>query len=248
MLVVANVLFFGWQYWVREPDPPGVTVVDPGRIGETVTLVGEEAPRSADKAVAEDVGASDSDSGVTGAIQTAALDSEAADAIEATARSVTASIGRTCVSVGPFTEVAEAQAELKALKSGNADVEQRAAQGNLFVGHWVYVDNIPTRSAARSLLGKLQNGGIEEAYLIGGNAGEDVISLGIFSSLNGAERIELKAKSIGIEAQMDDRYRQSTVFWLDLRLQDGEQGSALVETYGEDKVVLGDAATCPKGR
>ncbi len=223
MLVIANVLFFGWQFWVREPEPVGVTIIDPEEIGERVELIGDAVPELP-------------------VVPTAALDSVP----DAPAKAVVASIGRICVSIGPFTEVEDAQAELRALRSGNADVVQRAAQGNLFVGHWVYVDSIATRSQARALLAKLQDGGIKEAYLIGGNPGEDVISLGIFSSLDGAERTELRAKSIGIEARMDDRYRQSTVFWLDLRLQQGEQGSALVESYGEDKVLLGDRASCPQ--
>ena len=122
MLVVANVLFFGWQYWVREPEPPGVTVVDPRRIGDTVALIRDDAPDTSDVEAADDT----DDAAPVPANDAPPL------AREAAAKPVTASIGRTCVSVGPFTEVSEAQAELKALKTVNADVAQRATQGNLF--------------------------------------------------------------------------------------------------------------------
>ncbi|MEM7612307.1 MAG: hypothetical protein AAF270_11540 [Pseudomonadota bacterium] len=226
VLIVANVLYFAWQNWVRDGQQEGVVVVDRESLGEPLPVVRDDAPRDTQT---QDI---------------AAVDNEPARV----AKAVIATLGRTCLSVGPFTEVDEATAELKALKANGVEVAQRAAQGSVFIGHWVYVDNIPTRSQARGLLNRLQTGGIKEAYLIAGNRGEDVISLGIFSGREGAERTELQAKSIGVEAQMDNRYRQATVFWLDVRLKEGELGSQFVDDYGQNRVVLGTEATCPPQR
>lgn len=221
MLLTANVLFFAWQHFVYQPDA-GVTLVDTDDLGERVPLVSDDA-----------AGTPQSD--------VVAVDTMP----EQPAKTLPAAIGRACISVGPFSKVDEADSELASLLNQGYNVAERAAQGSVFQGHWVYVDNIASRKQARALLKKLQDGGIKEAILMADAPGEDIISLGMFSALSGAERIELQAKSLGVEARMVERRKEATVFWLDIKLQEGQAGSALVDSYGGDKVRLGASATCP---
>ena len=222
LLVIANVLFFGWHQYVREKPDAGVTIVDPATLGEPVALLAPDGD-------ADDVAP-------PAAVEPAAIDPEPGQP----ATAVAATIGRACVSIGPFTEVSEAQAELAALRAQGAQVRQRATQGNVFIGHFTYVDDLPTRARAREVLATLQAGGLTEAYLIAAEPGNDIIAIGLFS-----ERAELQAKSMGIEARVSRRTREATVFWLDVRLGEAEQGGDYVEQYGDGRVLLGDAATCP---
>lgn len=223
MLALANVLFFGWQYAVRDRTEPGVEVVPTSSLKDNVELVQTaEATAPAEENIAT-------------------LDTEPAPP----PKTLAAAVGPRCLTVGPFTKVAEANAALAALKAGGSNVAQRATQGTELVGHWVYVDNIPTRQAARSLVAKLREGGIKDASLYAGKRGEDLISLGIFRSLSGAERIELQSESMGIEANMTKKTRNTTVFYLDVRLSEGQDSGDFADSYGEERVFLGDAATCP---
>ncbi|MFK8052151.1 MAG: hypothetical protein AB8F65_04195 [Woeseiaceae bacterium] len=224
MLLFANILFFAWQHWVHEPDA-GVTIVERAELGDPIALAGREVSE-------------------TPQTDTVAVDT----APEAPAKTLSSAVGRACISVGPFPKVDTANDELATLLNDGYAVAQRATQGQVFQGHWVYVDNIPSRGQARTLLQKLQDGGLKDAILMAGAPGEDVISLGMFSALSGAERIELQAKGIGVEAQMTGRSKEATVFWLDIKLQDGQAGSALVDSYGNDKVLRGNAAICPPNR
>lgn len=225
MLLTANILFFAWQHWVYQPDV-GVTIVDKAELGEPIQLAEQE---SIDETPQTDMVAVDT-------------------APEIPVKELSAAVGRACMSVGPFTKVATANDELAKLLNDGYVAAERAAQGTVFQGHWVYVDSLKTRAQARSLLAKLKEGGIKEAILMAGAPGEDVISLGMFSALSGAERIELQAKSLGVEARMAARSKEATVFWLDIKLQDGQAGSTLVESYGDDKVKMGNAAICPPNR
>ncbi|MEO0576081.1 MAG: SPOR domain-containing protein [Pseudomonadota bacterium] len=223
MLALANVLFFGWQYAVRDRTEPGVEVVPQSSLKDNVALV-----QTADETASaeEDI---------------ATLDTEPAPPPKALA----AAVGPRCLTVGPFTKVGEANAAMATLQDNGTTVSQRATQGTELVGHWVYVDNIPTRQAARALVDKLRAGGIKDASLYAGKRGEDLISLGIFRSLSGAERIELQAESMGIEANMTKKNRDTTVFYLDVRLSEGEDSGDFADSYGEERVFLGAAATCP---
>lgn len=226
VLVIANVLFFGWQQYQKGQDTPGITEVDPNTLGTPIALAKDD-----DEAVDEV------------AVEPAAVESQP----EEPEAPVEATIGRACLSVGPFTEVSEAQTELAAIRAQGTEVRQRAAQGRVFIGHFALVDNLPNRATARETLATLKAGGLTEAYLIAGSPGEDVIAIGLFSGRENAERAELQAKSMGIQARISERSREATVFWLDVRLAEDGQGGDFVETYGADQVLLGDAGRCPDG-
>ncbi|MEL6870909.1 MAG: SPOR domain-containing protein [Pseudomonadota bacterium] len=222
MLALANVLFFGWQYAVRDTSEPGVELISESSLSEPAPLV-----ETADETEPE--------------LDVSALDTEP----EAPPVVLAAAVGPRCLTVGPFNKVDEAKAALAALQQDGATAKQRSTQGSVFVGHWVYVGNIPTRQAARALVEKLQSGGIKDASLYAGKQGEDLISLGIFREFAGAERIELQAESMGIETSMTRKTRNATVFYVDARLREGEDSDGYIAIYGDDLVLAGDSATCP---
>jgi ABC-type Na+ efflux pump permease subunit len=63
-----------------------------------------------------------------------------------------------------------------------------------------------------------------------------------------AEKVELQAKSLGLPAEITPRTREDNIFFVDIGLPPGKGAGAIVEQYGEDKVLLRDQATCPKSQ
>ena len=70
--------------------------------------------------------------------------------------------------------------------------------------------------------------------------------MGLFGDLEGAEKVELQAKSLDLPAEIVARTREDVVFFVDISLPPGKGAGAIVEKYGEEKVLLRDAATCPQ--
>jgi hypothetical protein len=62
----------------------------------------------------------------------------------------------------------------------------------------------------------------------------------------GAEKIELQARSLDLPADISPRMREGTVFFVDIGLPPGKGAGAIVEKYGEELVAMRDAATCPQ--
>jgi hypothetical protein len=64
--------------------------------------------------------------------------------------------------------------------------------------------------------------------------------------MSSAERIELQAKSLDLQADITPRMRDQTVFFVDIGLPPGKGAGAMTEKYGEEKVMLREKATCPR--
>jgi hypothetical protein len=124
----------------------------------------------------------------------------------------------------------------------------RSARGQIFVGHWVQIRNVKDRDEGNAMLAKLQEGGLGDAYLVPTDDEGLKISLGLFGDISGAEKIELQATSLGLNAEIAPRMNEGSVYFVDIALPPGRGASAIIEQYGEDKVMLRDAATCPQAQ
>jgi hypothetical protein len=69
-----------------------------------------------------------------------------------------ASVG--CTSVGPFANLSDASQAQAALSAAGFAPRQRLEQGELWVGYWVSVQNLPNRDAAEEALQRLIDSGI----------------------------------------------------------------------------------------
>jgi hypothetical protein len=122
----------------------------------------------------------------------------------------------------------------------------RSTDGQLFVGHWVQIRNIPDRDTGNQMLEKLRDGGLGDAYLVPTEEDGLKISLGLFGERSRAERVELQAKSMDLPADITPRMRDATIFFVDIGLAPGRGAGDMIEQYGEDMVLLRDQATCPR--
>lgn len=215
LLLLANILFFVWGKTTEGSPESGDAVIDVSDIGPPLALADGRALRT--------VPTPD----------------------PATASTLAAVIGRACVSIGPFTNTAEAERVLQDYVRQGMYGAVRSTQGELFVGHWVQITNIPDRDIGDAMLKRLVAGGLSDAYLLPSDEDGLRISLGLFGDMGRAERVELQAESLNFPAEITPRMRDATVFYVDLALPPGRGASAMVERYGEDKVLLRERASCP---
>lgn len=222
LLLLANILYFLWGWFAEKPSPPGVAIVEESDLGPPLEVTADRS----EEAVAS-IGA------VLGSGEPSDLE---------------AVVGRSCVTVGPFRATADAESAQVRYSGKGMRTEVRSAVGQIFVGHWVQIRNIENRAAGNAVLRQLRDGGLGDAYIVETEDEGTKISLGLFGDINGAEKIELQAKGLGLNAEITPRMTEGTVYFVDIALPPGRGAGAIIEQYGEDKVKLRDAATCPHGR
>ena len=220
LLLLANILYFIWGLFMDAPPETGVAVVDESELGPPL-----EVSRTIVTEAATSVGA------VLGSGKPSDL---------------AAVVGRSCVTIGPFKTNTDADGVLAEYEREGMRASVRTLQGQVFVGHWVQIRDIPDRETGNAILEKLKAGGLGDAYLVQSDDEGLKISLGLFGEMSRAERIELQAKSLDLPADITPRTREATVFFVDIGLSPGRGAGAMIEKYGEDKVLLRDAATCPR--
>ncbi len=221
-LLLANILYFMWGMFSGESNEPGVEVIDERKLGPPLSVA--QTPKAD---VIESVGA------VLGS-------GEPSDLV--------AVVGRTCVTIGPFSDANDADSAETRYAGEGMRVSQRSATGQIFIGHWVQIRNVPSKEESNRMLTALKAGGITDAYPVETEDEGLKISLGLFGNLESAEKIELQAKSLGLDADIAPRLRDGTIFFIDIGLPPGKGAGEIIDRYGEEKVLLRDTATCPQTR
>lgn len=219
ILLLANILYFLWGWFAREDVQPGIAIVDESELGPPLSVA--QTPKA--DAIAS-----------VGAVLGSGEPSDLA-----------AIVGRSCVTIGPFRDRDDADAAQARFRGDNMRTQLRSAQGQIFIGHWVQIRNIPSRDESNRMLSVLQEGGLGDAYPVETEDEGLKISLGLFGNLDSAERIELQAQSLGLNADIAPRMSEGEVFWVDVGLPPGKGAGDIIGRYGEEQVLLRDAATCP---
>ncbi len=221
LFLLANILYFMWAFFTDEDPQPGVAVVQESDLGPPLDV---------------SMGGGEGTVASVGAV----LGSGESSAMEAV-------VGRACVTIGPMRSNNDAESAVLEYANEGMVTEMRTTTGQIFVGHWVQIRDVPDEQTASEMLAKLQVGGLSDAYLVRTEDEGMKISLGLFGELERAERIELQAQSMDLPADITPRMREGTLYFVDVGLPPGKGAGALVERFGEDKVALREAATCPQG-
>ena len=219
LLVLANALYFLWDRYGIEPDQPGVAVVDESQLGPPLMVSNTTVARAATS---------------VGAVLGSGISSNLA-----------AVVGRSCVSIF-FRRNGEAGSAVAAYESEGMRASLRSTPGQVFIGHWVQIRNIANREIGNGIIAKLQTGGITEVYLMDNDDGKFKISLGLFGEMSRAEKIEIQAKSLDLPADITSRMQDAKVFYVDIGLLPGKGAGAMIEKYGEERILLREKATCPR--
>lgn len=217
-LVLANLAFAAWDNWLARPAAESRTAAN--RNAPTLTLVSELPPAQQSDTTPADGADGASPRLAAGAADSAQPDAASADAA-AQASSATAGSGPRCVTVGPFKELSRAAAAAGQLRSSGLSPSQRVAEGDIWVGYWVYIKDIPTQKRADAILQNLRQHGITDAYVIPDTDSGNVVSLGVFSEIRRARRRREAVRALDYDVTVADRTRRGTVYWIDVRLADG---------------------------
>jgi len=222
ILLLANILYFVWGMVVEDPQEPGIAVVNESELGPPLDV---STKRDAEAAAS------------VGAVLGSGEPSDLA-----------AVVGRSCVTVGPFKASKDAATALTQFAAEGMRASLRSVQGQIFVGHRVMIRDVADRETGNDILETLRQGELSDAYLVPTEEGGLNISLGVFGELERAEKVELQAKSLDLPADITPRTREGSLFFVDIGLPPGKGAEAIVDQYGEEKVLLRDAATCPQSR
>ena len=220
LLLLANILYFLWGIFGQRTEPPGVAIVNESDLGPPLSIVRNPAIEG------------------TASVGAVLGSGEPSD--------LAAVVGRSCVTIGPFKESADAETVIAQYVNNGIRASMRSTEGEIFVGHWVQVRNIQDRATGNEMLAKLRTGGIKDAYLVPTEDEGLKISLGLFGEIERAEKVELQAKSLGLPAEITARTREGTMFFVDVGLPPGRGAGAIIDQYGEEKVLLRGAASCPQ--
>ena len=222
-LLLANILFALYQGYYDPGLERGVVRVDPDDLGPPLEIAERSTIDATETGAASPTGAT-----------------EPPRTIE-----LAGAVGRSCVTIGPFKGGADAGEVLSEVLALGMPAEMRSANGQVFIGHWVQIRDIESRDVGNQMIETLRDGGLGDAYLVDGSEEGLKISLGLFGEMARAERIELQAKSLGLPADITPRTRDAMVFFVDVGLPPGRGAGAIIEEYGEEKVLLRGEATCP---
>jgi hypothetical protein len=153
----------------------------------------------------------------------------------------------TCTSVGPFADLGQASQAQATLRSAGYEPRQRVAQGELWTGYWVSVRDFPDRDSAEEALQTLNANGINDVYLMPGSEPANVLSLGVFSDYQRAQRRADEVRSLGLTPEISDRRRAGSVFWLDVDLKEpGEVIDTSIFQVGQSRILRLELRGCPK--
>ena len=221
VLVLANLGFAAWSAWFApltrvghqtDEGLPSITLLSEVPADLRSSGVVAESAAAADATVPDRTAEPDADAAAPDPVTAAVAPAGAEQGGEAAG--VTA-----CTSVGPFRELSQAANAASALRASGYEPTQRVAEGDIWIGYWVYIQAIPTEAEANAILAKVREQGIDDSYVIPNSDTGNLVSLGVFSEISGVSRRRDQVRALGLEPQVVDRTRRATVYWVDVSLR-----------------------------
>lgn len=194
VLVLANLAFAAWHAWFSGPEVPTRPIRSAAPIIELYHVGTDISPGGEERLA------------------------NGADTDDGAAQNL---LG--CVSVGPFPNRVDVEDAVKALTEGGFETSQRTAQGDVWLGYWVYIDAIETQAEAATIVEELSQEGIDEAYVIADGNNGNIVSLGVFSEQARARQRFSDAEALGLAPVVANRSQPGEVFWLDVTARGGRE-------------------------
>jgi hypothetical protein len=123
--------------------------------------------------------------------------------------------GARCFRLGPFASVDAAADVGSRLSARGLPVDRTSESGQIWVGHWVQLLDLPSEEVARQAVRKLISGGIGDAY-ISSHAPTINVSLGVFRGRQGADDVIRLAGDLGYTVEAMDRFRAGIEYWIEV--------------------------------
>jgi cell division protein FtsN len=215
-LLLANLLFLGWQQWIAPPDVPAARLRSPG-------------PESAIAALAP--------------APAAATGEGAAGGVPAAGRKPAAA--RTCMRVGPIADGQVADSLRAQLIARGLETGLASEEGQIWVGHWVQLESVASRAEADRTVARLAEGGLPDAYVLQ-TAPPFSISLGVFRDRERADKVAAAAAALGFRSQTSDRYRAGVQYWLSFAMTAGKTFSLEDLGRQSGQILRAEQISCPR--
>ena len=123
-----------------------------------------------------------------------------------------------CYTLGPFKDLDQSRVVARKLDDLGADVQRRSKVEQEQYGYRVYLPPYATREEAVAEARKLAEFGIRDYFIISDDEDKkNGISLGLFRKKSGAIRRMAQVRRFDFKPQMEIRYRDTTIHWLDYR-------------------------------
>lgn len=126
-----------------------------------------------------------------------------------------------CHTIGPFADLDRAKVVSERIRQLGAKVTRRNKTEQEQYGYRVFLPSYKTREEAMAATQKLAKNGIQDYFIISDDERKNGISLGLFRKKTGAVRRMEQVSRFDFKPQMEIRYKDNTIYWLDYE-QTGE--------------------------
>lgn len=137
-----------------------------------------------------------------------------------------------CYILGPFAGAADADLAVTRLRRQNIQVSVSETESHKFGGYWVYIPSDSLRSA-RKQIAQLKELGIQDISLSTPGGVRHLVSLGVYSTRERAQRRQVALSNIGFYTRMEQRVIKSPEYWIDITLEP-EQDTALIDSVSAE--------------
>jgi hypothetical protein len=120
-----------------------------------------------------------------------------------------------CHTIGPFADLDRAKAVSERIRQLGATVTRRNKTEQEQYGYRVFLPPYKTREEALAATQQLAKNGVQDYFVISDEDRKNGISLGLFRKKSGADRRMEQVSRFGFKPQMEIRYRDNTIYWLD---------------------------------
>ena len=139
-----------------------------------------------------------------------------------------------CLSIGPFVDLAGSTQAAALLKAKGLDPRERAEQGQVSVSYWVYTGGLTSPADVDRALVTLERNGIEDALVMPASADAGRrLSLGLYSERSRAERRAEAVRQAGLNTEIAERKLPGTLYWVDLTPPPGTSTVALQDLFAD---------------
>jgi hypothetical protein len=246
-LLSANLLFLAWARWIDGPRDAGARDSLAGL--PRLQLV-TESPAGRKHTSAISIPWPPPDLAMPSRV-TLATPSPSTSALAAAEKTSVRPGGsaQTCTSVGPFNDIASAARAAGLLTQRGFHLQQRAEEGETIEGYWVFVGGMQSDDEVGRVVGRLDRSGFTDAHIMKNYSTNRRVSVGMFSTREGAERRAAAIRNMGLEPEIAERKFPGTIYWVDVTLNRGPEFKQLPPEYsfadiGHAKVEM---QPCPAG-
>lgn len=227
LLILINLAFFAWRWRLESQAPPPVPTTGGG---ERLVLLSEvKQPKAMEN---QDVGEETDETvpRVVSQVEPGQTESAprpkplekpdravAGNPPSAAKKSARAPVptGARCYRVGPFSKRAQAKRVAGVLAERGVVARINSEQSEDHLGWWIFVPPQASRAEAVKIAGQLKLHGIKDYRIIPSGPKENAISLGVYSSPDGARRVRARLDWLEQAPKIEKYYRTGARYWLD---------------------------------